>query len=189
MSGRGVTAAAGGSRLHELRVRPIADAGVRREVARRLAGRFPAEDPGALPDTLEAVGFVGRLPLSEPEAAALLRELYAAGAPPAAVILLPVELLGAPGRDGGDAEPGFGLFAARGGRFAPTWSWPAFVLGPLWYFRKGLYGKGLVLLVLMAYPLWPLPVTVLLSLALFGYCGVAGNWDHYLFKVKGTQWW
>ena len=86
-------------------------------------------------------------------------------------------------------EPAFAIFARHGGRFVPTWSWPAFVFGPFWYLRRGLYGKGLVLLGLSICPFFSLTVTVLLSATILVYCGVAGNWDDYLWRVKGTQWW
>jgi len=177
-------------RPYELRVTPIADPRARREVARRLAGRFPAQEPASLVRVLESPGFVGRLALREAEGPAVMRELYEAGAPPAAVILVPVELLG--GRRGG-AEPAdsasFALFTRHGGRFVPTWNWAAFLFGPLWYLRKGLWAKGLVILVATASPFWPLPIWIVVSLVLFVYCGAIGNWDYYLLRVKRTQWW
>jgi len=83
----------------------------------------------------------------------------------------------------------FAIFARHGGRFVPTWNWRAFVFGPFWYFRRGLYGKGAVLLGLSVCPFFTLALTILLSAAVLVYCGVAGNWDDYLLKVKGTQWW
>ena len=86
-------------------------------------------------------------------------------------------------------EPAFAIFAGHGGRFVLTWNWRAFVFGPLWYFRRGLYGKGLVLFGLSVCPFFTLALTVLFGAAVLVYCGVAGNWDDYLWKVKGTQWW
>jgi hypothetical protein len=106
---------------------------------------------------------------------------------PAAVVLRPLGA-GLP-RERAAEEPTLAPFARHGGRFVPTWSWPAFVFGPLWYLRRGLYGKGLVLLGLSICPFFSLTVTVLLSAAILVYCGVAGNWDDYLWRVKGTQWW
>jgi hypothetical protein len=38
-------------------------------------------------------------------------------------------------------------------------------------------------------PFFTLPFTVLVSGVVLVYCGVAGNWHDYLWKVKGTQWW
>jgi NAD(P)-dependent dehydrogenase (short-subunit alcohol dehydrogenase family) len=87
------------------------------------------------------------------------------------------------------ATPEIEVFARHGGAFVPTWNWRAFVFGPLWYFRRGLYAKGVVLLGLSVFPFFTLAVTVLLGLTVLVYCGVAGNWDDYLWKVKGTQWW
>jgi hypothetical protein len=178
------------SRPFELRVTPFESAPARRDVARRLVTRFPGEEPVALSRRLATVGFVGRLALGEGEAPALLRELYAAGAPPAAVVLVPAEL-GAAGRRAEEAADGdtLELFARRDGAFVPTWNWAAFVLWPLWYLRKGLWAKGLVILVATLYPFWSLPVSVLVALALFLYCGAVGNWDYYLLRVKRTQWW
>ena len=128
-----------------------------------------------------------RVPLGDAEAAALLRELYATGVAPAGVVLRPLGA-GVP-RDRAAEEPAFAIFVRHGGRFIPTWNWRAFVFGPLWYLRRGLYAKGLVLLALSICPFFALTLTVLLSAAILVYCGVAGNWDDYLRRVKGTQWW
>ncbi len=173
-------------RLYELRVARLADARLRGEVARWLAARFRSSEPGAIEAALGGAGFVTRVRLRDEEAPALLRELYVAGAPPAAVILVPAARAGLPSED---HDPAFAVFARRGGRFSPSWSWPAFIFGPLWYFRKGLYAKGLVLLVLGVFPLWPLPVALLVSLVVLVYCGVVGTWDYYLWRVRRTQWW
>jgi Protein of unknown function (DUF2628) len=172
-------------RLYELRLSSAGDARARDAVTAALArwvpdsaSPRPAFGPGA---------YVVRLSMGDAQAAALLRDLYAAGVPPASVVLRPVDF--GTSRDRAAAEPVFALFANRGGRFVPTWNWKAFVFGPLWYFRRGLYAKGLVLLGLSVCPFFTLAVTVLLSIVILVYCGVAGNWDDYLLKVKGTQWW
>ena len=175
-------------RLYELRVARIADARLRGVLGRWLAARFPPAEPGAIEAALGGSGFVTRVGLREAEAPALLRELYAAGAPPAAVILLPADLAG-PRLEDDESDPAFAVFARRGGRFSPAWSWPAFVFGPFWYFRKGLHAKGVVLLVLGIFPFWPLPVALLVSLLVLVYCGLVGKWDDYLWRVKRTQWW
>jgi hypothetical protein len=109
------------------------------------------------------------------------------GAPPAGVALVPGEVVGPRGGEGDD--PSFALFARERGRFVPTWNWAAFVFGPLWYLRKGLYAKGLVILAVTANPFWSVSIWVLVSLPLFVYCGAVGNWDYYLLRVKRTQWW
>jgi Protein of unknown function (DUF2628) len=176
-------------RPYELRVGRITDAALRDRLARHLVERFPPRELEATRAALGGAGLVIRTALRESEAPALARELYAAGAPPAAVVLLPAELTGArPERDS-TLDRAFALFDARGGAFVPTWNWAAFVFGPLWYFRKGLYAKGAVLLVLVIFPVLPLEITLLVQLGAFFYCGVAGNWDDYLLEVRRTQWW
>ncbi|MBI4013888.1 MAG: DUF2628 domain-containing protein [Candidatus Rokubacteria bacterium] len=176
-------------RLYELRVSRIADGALRERLARWLVGRFPPRELQATVAALGGAGLVVRLPLRDQEAPALVRELYAAGVPPAALILLPAEV--ARPRAAGDsgADAAFRLFEARGGGFVPTWNWRAFVFGPLWYLRRGLYAKGAILLLLVVFPLMPLPAGFLVQLGVFFYCGLAGNWDAYLLEVRRTQWW
>jgi hypothetical protein len=175
------------SRPYELRLPRLADARVRAAVAVVLARWGPAE---AGPDPSEALGRTGlvvRLPLGDADAAALLRALYATGVAPTGVVLRPLDFGAA--RDPAGSNPSFAIFASHGGRFVRTWNWKAFVFGPLWYFRRGLYAKGLVLLGLSVWPFFGLVLTVLMSVAVLLYCGLVGNWDDYLLKVKGTQWW
>jgi Protein of unknown function (DUF2628) len=175
------------SRLYELRLPRLADARVRDAVVAALARWAPERAGPSQGEALGRTGVVLRLPLGDAEAAALLRDLYATGVAPAGVVLRPL----GPGmaRDPADTNSSFAVFARQGGRFVPTWNWKAFVFGPLWYLRRGLYAKGLVLLALSVCPFFTLILTVLLSSAVLVYCGVAGNWDDYLWKVKGTQWW
>jgi hypothetical protein len=100
-------------------------------------------------------------------------------------VLVPRDLVDRRGREDEDA-----LAASfAGGRFVPTWNWTAFVFGPLWYLRKGLYAKGLLILALTANPFWSVSTWMLVSLLALVYCGAAGNWDYYLLRVKRTQWW
>jgi hypothetical protein len=178
-----------GRRLYELRLTRIVDAALRDRLARWLVNRFPPRETEATRAALGGAGLVINLPLSDAEAPGLMRELYAAGVPPAALVLVPADLVGPRGEPESAVDAAFALFEARGGRFAPTWNWAAFLLGPLWYLRKGLYGKGVPILALTVYPLWPLPITVVVSLGLFAYCGIVGNYDYYLLRVKRTQWW
>ncbi len=179
--------APGASRLYELRLPGLADPRIRDAVLTVLGRWAPAPaDPGR-GDTLSRSGLVLRLSLEDAEAVALLRDLYATGVLPASVVLRPRDV-GSP-RERAEAEPTFAMFASRGGAFVPTWNWRAFVFGPLWYLRRGLYAKGLVLLGLSVCPLFGLLFTVVLSGAVLVYCGAVGNWDDYLWKVKGTQWW
>lgn len=174
------------SRVYELRLSSVPDARVRDAVRSVLVRWAPAAGP-IHGEGLDRAGVVVRLPLGDAEAAALLRDLYATGVAPARVILRPVAV--ETPRDRADAAPAFVNFARNGGRFVPTWNWKAFVFGPLWYLRRGLYAKGLVLLGLSICPFFTLAVTVLISGAILVYCGVAGNWDDYLWRVEGTQWW
>jgi len=176
-----------GPRPYELRLPSLADPRVRDAVVTVLGRWIPAQEAPALVHALSRAGFATRLPLGDAEASALLRDLYATGVAPAGVILRPLDG-GAPHYQVA-ADPTFAIFAHRGGRFVPTWNWRAFVFGPLWYLRKGLYAKGLVLLALSVCPFWSLALTVLVSGVILVYCGAVGNWDDYLWKVKGTQWW
>ena len=171
-------------RLYELRLPSLADASIRGAVRTVLARWAPAA--AGPTQALDRIGVVLRLPLGDAEAAALLRDLYATGLAPASVVLRPI-LMSAPKEQ--REEPAFETFARRGGAFVPTWNWRAFIFGPLWYFRRGLYAKGFVLLGLSVCPFFTLATTVLLGLGVLVYCGTVGNWDDYLWKVKGTQWW
>jgi hypothetical protein len=174
------------SRLYELRLPGLADARVRDAVVVVLR-RWAAQAGQVQGQTLSRTGVVVRLPLADTEAAALLRDLYATGVAPAGVILRPLNVGGS--HDRASAQPAFAIFARGGGRFVPTWNWRAFFFGPLWYLRRGLYAKGLVLLGLSVCPFFTLALTVLMSTLVLVYCGVVGNWDDYLWRVKGTQWW
>ncbi len=178
-----------GPRLYELRLTRIADPRLRDRLARWLAARFPPREPGATRAALGGAGLVLRVPLRDADVPALVRELYAAGVPPAALILVPAD----PGRPraarDSALDAAFALFEGRGGGFVPTWNWRAFLFGPLWYLRKGLYAKGAIVLLLVVFPLVPLPAGFLLQLAAFGYCGLVGNWDYYLLEARRTQWW
>jgi hypothetical protein len=159
-----------------------------RDATVTVLGRWaPAEAGPRHAEALGRSGLVVRLSLADAAAAALLRDLYAAGVTPAAVVLRPLGVAAA--RDRGDTEPAFAIFARHGGRFVPTWNWRAFVFGPFWYLRRGLYAKGLVLLGLSVCPFFTLVSTLLLGVAVLFYCGAVGNWDDYLWRVKGTQWW
>jgi len=174
-------------RLYDLRLPPLADSRIRGAVLTVLGRWAPTPaDPGR-GERLERSGLALRLTLEDNNAAALLRDLYATGVAPAGVVLRPVHVGMA--RPGAAEDASFAIFARHGGRFVPTWNWRAFVFGPFWYFRRGLYGKGAVLLGLSVCPFFTLALTILLGAAVLVYCGVAGNWDDYLLKVKGTQWW
>jgi hypothetical protein len=175
------------ARLYELRLLGLTDARLQ-DAVMTVLGRWASaatdpirDQPPGRPD------LVLRLSLEDAAAAALLRDLYAAGVSPAGVILRPLHL--GVSRDRVAEEAAFAIFIRHGGEFVPTWNWRAFVFGPLWYLKRGLYAKGLVLLGLSVCPFLTLALTVLLSAGILVYCGVAGNWDDYLWRVKGTQWW
>ena len=172
-------------RAYELRLSRLDDRQLRDGVVRWAARRLPTVEPGALAGGLGGGGFVTRVELGDAEAPGLLRELYALGLPPIAVALVPV--LSRPADV--EAARRIAVFAAAGGRFVPTWNWRAFCFGPLWYLKRGLYKKGLVLLGLTLFPLGTLAVTLTVSLAALVYCGLVGNWDDYLWQVKRRQWW
>ena len=176
-------------RPYDLRIGHVADAALRNRLARHLVERFPPRELEATRSALGGAGLVIRVALRESEVPALARELYGAGLPPAAVVLLPAGL----GREKTERDRAldraFALFERRNGAFAPTWNWVAFLFGPLWYLKRGLYGKGGILLAVVVFPFLPLPITILVQLAAFFYCGLAGNWDCYLLEVRRTQWW
>lgn len=69
------------------------------------------------------------------------------------------------------------------GKFLAKWNWAAFFFGCLWYFYKGMWFKGLLMLLIgCVFAGIPLPFFAL-------YTGIGGNWDYYLLKVKGKQLW
>jgi hypothetical protein len=177
----------GASRPYDLRLPAVGDARARALVIAALARRLPPDAGPRLGPALAGTGFSARLLLADDEAAALLRDLYATGLAPAAVVLRPVGV----GRPAATEAPpaAFAAFERQGGRFVPTWNWTAFVFGPLWYLRQGLYGKGIVLGLLTVVPIGTLVVTLVVSTAVLVYCGLAGNWDRYLLETRGTQWW
>ena len=175
------------SRPYELRLPRLSEPRVRDAVATVLDRWARAQPSRSQAVALGQSGAVMRLQLSDAQAATLLRELYATGLAPTGVVLRPLTLGVA--YDRAQADPAFALFARRGGRFVPTWNWKAFVFGPFWYFRRGLYGKALVLLGLSVCPFFTLTFTLLLSCGILVYCGVVGNWDDYLWKIEGKQWW
>jgi hypothetical protein len=176
----------GGRRPYALRVRPLDDRRLRDAVATLVVAAVPGAEAAAVAQALAGAGYAAPLELDDQAAATLLRDLYAIGVPPAAIALLPGARRQA---DDPDLERRMGVFAARGGRFVPTWNWRAFVFGPLWYLKRGLYGKGLILLALTLVPIGTLTVTLTLSLGALVYCGFVGDWDEYLWRVKRTQWW
>lgn len=63
---------------------------------------------------------------------------------------------------------------ARRGAFTVSWSWPAALLGPLWYLRFGLWElsfvySGMVLILVSQFGVFAIPVSFLFIAALFKY--------------------
>lgn len=61
-----------------------------------------------------------------------------------------------------------------------------FLFGPFYYFAKGMWAKGGIILVasfILALP------GLLPAVAVAAYCGVYANYDFYLFKVRGRNLW
>ncbi len=58
------------------------------------------------------------------------------------------------------------------------WHWPAFLLGPIWYFSKGMILKGFWLSILCV-------VTVFFAAPfIWIYCGARGRGDWYDYRLK-----
>lgn len=79
----------------------------------------------------------------------------------------------------------FAEFDANNGTFKPTWNWPAFLFGTVWYIYRGPWLKGLVLII---------PITIMFLFFPWGliaglYSGIFGNYDYYLLKAKGKHFW
>ena len=72
-------------RPYALRLRHLEDPRVRDAVAARVAAALPGTEASALAQALAGSGFAASLDLDDQTAAALLRDLYATGLPPAAV--------------------------------------------------------------------------------------------------------
>ena len=58
------------------------------------------------------------------------------------------------------------------------WNWMAFILGPFWYFSKGMHVKGFWLIVISL-------LSCFLAVPFIrGYCGARGHGDWYDFRLK-----
>ena len=73
----------------------------------------------------------------------------------------------------------FQEFEDNGGSFKATWNWPAFLVAALFYMYNGLWGKAALLIV----------VSLLFFPIAWLYAGIAFNYDLYLYKVKGKNFW
>ncbi len=63
------------------------------------------------------------------------------------------------------------------------WNWAAFCFSPGWYMYRGMWMKGLVLLGLSVFTMGIL----LIPMCIYG--GWVGNWDYYLYKIRGQTVW
>lgn len=77
----------------------------------------------------------------------------------------------------------FAKFEGTGGSFAPTWNWAALIFGLFWYFAKGLWAKGAIMLVLLLITLGSGGIFIWI------YAAIAGNYDYYLLHRKHKQLW
>lgn len=58
------------------------------------------------------------------------------------------------------------------------WHWPAFLLGPIWYFSKGMTTKAIWLSVLCL-------ISMLLAVPFIAfYCGARGMGDYYEYRLR-----
>lgn len=77
----------------------------------------------------------------------------------------------------------FESFDVAGGAFKPTWNWFSLLFGPLWYLYKGLWAKG-ALMIVITFALAGVP-----AVFFWLYAAIAGNYDYYLLRRRGTQLW
>jgi len=77
----------------------------------------------------------------------------------------------------------FQAIDANGGKFTPTWNWASFLFGLIWYFYRGMWAKALIML-LIGFLLAGVPF-----LFFWIYCGIGGNYDFYILKVRDKQLW
>jgi hypothetical protein len=101
--------------------------------------------------------------------------------------LAPVQTQNTPVVDGAFSRDhyrtAFAAFDANGGSFTPTWNWGAFAFGFFWYFHRGLWAKGAMILLVAVF-------TAGLAIPFeWIYAAVAGDYDYYLLHRKRTQLW
>lgn len=87
-------------------------------------------------------------------------------------------------------ERTFASFDVGTGRLTPTWNWAAFFFPIPWYFIKGLWAKGLIMVTV----LWVLvdnfySGTTLTVLVLAIYAGLFAKFDLYVWRRSGKQLW
>ncbi len=72
--------------------------------------------------------------------------------------------------------------------FSYSWSWAGFFFLYLWYFIKGMWAKGLILLA-FSFIIFVLTNRMIFAPIVWLYCGIFGKWDYYLWKIKRKQLW
>lgn len=77
----------------------------------------------------------------------------------------------------------FSKIDANNGGFTVAFNWAAFLFGALWYLYKGMWIKGL-LMILISFSLAGIPF-----IFFWLYCSLAGTYDYYLLTVKKKQLW
>jgi len=77
----------------------------------------------------------------------------------------------------------FEVFDAEGGAFKPTFNGYALIFGGFWYVYKGLWAKGLFML-LACFIFFGIPAPIF-----WIYCAIAGNYDYYLLRRYKSQLW
>ena len=82
----------------------------------------------------------------------------------------------------------FRKFDENGGKRLITFNIFSFLFGVLWYFYKGIWKKGfsyLVAAVMLCFfvDAWLVPLIITFI------CTIEGNYDYYLLKTQGKDWW
>jgi hypothetical protein len=77
----------------------------------------------------------------------------------------------------------FNKIDANNGTFTIIFNWAALLFGALWYLYKGMWAKGL-LMILIGFILAGVPFFFF-----WIYCALAGTYDYYLLTVKKKQLW
>ncbi|GAB4463286.1 MAG: hypothetical protein OHK0029_31690 [Armatimonadaceae bacterium] len=81
----------------------------------------------------------------------------------------------------------FEKFERHGGAWTPTWNWGPFLFNFLWYFYKGMWAKGLIIMLLYA---TVIPATAGAAFPLLPIIlGLIGNYDYYMLRRHNTQFW
>ncbi len=77
----------------------------------------------------------------------------------------------------------FKIFDEKSSGLQAKFGWAPFLFGPLWYFYKGLWGKGLIYLAIA------LSTVGTLALLPWLYGSIFGVYDYYLLKKFNKQFW